>query len=100
MKGSGGGSLSSYDPADDRWHQRRIDSSGTTVDFDGGPVKGAMVLTGLWRNIIGPGMHALIRMTYTREKDGSVRQLGQQSVDHGLTWQTSFDFTYRRSAPQ
>jgi hypothetical protein len=29
--------------------------------------------------------------------DGSVRQLGLQSVDQGKTWQPSFDFTYRRA---
>lgn len=98
QKGAGGSSLSAYDAADGRWHQRWIDGSGTTVDFDGGAVGDRMVLTGWWRGLIAPGQDGLVRMTYSRNPDGSVRQLGEQSIDHGLTWQPSFDFTYRRAA--
>src|SRR5688572_4351397 len=94
-KGTGGGSLSSFDPSDRRWHQRWVDSSGAQVDFDGGMAGKAMILTGLWRGVIGPGQDALIRMTYTPNADGSVRQHGEQSTDHGVTWGPSFDFIYR-----
>ena len=96
---SGGGSLSSFDPADGRWHQRWVDSSGTTVDFDGGMAGRTMVLTGLWRNVIAPGQHALVRMSYTPNADGSVRQHGEQSTDNGISWSTSFDFIYRPKKP-
>lgn len=91
----GGGSLSAYDASDKRWHQRWIDNSGTTVDFDGGLVGGKMVLTGFWKGLNGPGQDGYIRMTYTKNADGSVRQFGEQSLDHGVTWTTSFDFLYR-----
>ena len=37
---------------------------------------------------------AMIRMSYSRNPDGSVRQHGEQSTDHGLNWSTNFDFTY------
>ncbi len=94
-QGTGGGSLNSYDPGDDRWHQRWLDSAGGTVDFVGGLAGKEMVLTGWWKNIGGPGKHALIRMRYALQDDGSVRQHGEQSVDHGLNWTTSFDFIYR-----
>lgn len=100
LKGSGGGSLSAFDTSDGRWHQRWIDNSGTTVNFDGGMAGSAMVMTGLWRNLIGPGQHGLVRMRYTANADGSVRQLGEQSIDHGISWQPSFDFTYRRAKPR
>jgi hypothetical protein len=56
------------------------------------------VLTGNWRNVNGPGQDALIRMTYSENADGSVRQHGEQSTDHGLTWTNSFDFIYRKKA--
>jgi hypothetical protein len=39
---------------------------------------------------------AIIRMTYSRNADGSVRQLGEQSTDFGATWSPNFDFTYRK----
>ncbi len=100
LKGTGGGSLNNYDPADDRWHQRWLDSSGGTVDFAGGMAGKEMVLTGWWKHLAGPGKHALIRMRYTRQDDGSVRQHGEQSLDHGLSWSTSFDFIYRPKSTQ
>ena len=43
----------------------------------------------------GPGVHGLVRMTYTGNPDGSVRQYGEGSTDHGKTWQSSFDLIYR-----
>jgi hypothetical protein len=36
-------------------------------------------------------------MTFSRNGDGSVRQLGETSVD-GETWTARYDFTYRRRA--
>ena len=50
-----------------------------------------MVITGKWG---GP----LVRMSYSKNADGSVRQWGEQSTDEGKTWAPSFDFTYRPSA--
>lgn len=95
LKGGGGGSFSHYDGERHYWRQAWVDSSGARVDFDGGPVDGKMVLTGHWANVVAKGKDGLIRMTYSRQADGSVRQHGEQSVDQGLTWTTSFDFIYR-----
>ena len=50
-----------------------------------------MVITGKWA---GP----LVRMTYSKNADGSVREFGEQSTDAGKTWSPSFDFTYRKAA--
>ncbi|WP_293676531.1 hypothetical protein [uncultured Phenylobacterium sp.] len=84
-----GGSLNIYLPGEKAWKQTWIDSGGTRADFTGGWTGKAMVLTGKWD---GP----LVRMTYTPNPDGSVRQAGEQSTDGGKTWTPSFDFTYRR----
>ena len=68
--------------------------------FVGGLVDGKMVLSGLWKGVLGPGKDALIRMTYSKNADGSVRQHGEQSTDAGKTWSTNFDFTYHpKKAP-
>lgn len=99
LKGPGGGSLNALDPATGRWHQTWIGSQPGRVEFDGGFNGTAMVLTGFWRGVNGPGQDALIRMTYTPHADGSVRQHGEQSTDHGLTWTTSFDLIYRPRKP-
>lgn len=98
FRGGGGSSLSSLDPASGRWHQTWVGAGSGRVEFVGGPAAGAMVLTGLWPDVGGPGRDGLVRMTYTPAGDGSVRQHGEASFDHGLTWATSFDFLYRRRA--
>ena len=95
FKGAGGGSFSHYDKERRHWRQAWVDGSGARVDFDGGPAAGAMILTGRWANVAGPGRDRLIRMTYSRQPGGAVRQHGEQSLDHGLNWTTSFDFIYR-----
>ncbi|KWV96147.1 hypothetical protein [Erythrobacter sp. AP23] len=95
FQGRGGSSLSAYDPQTGGWHQLWVGGSPGRVFFDGGAVDGGMVLTGYWgRNAEGDRM--LVRMTYTLEEDGSVRQYGQASADHGRTWSDAFDYIYRR----
>ena len=95
LKGGGGGSFSHYDKERRYWRQAWVDSSGARVDFDGGPAGGGMVLTGHWANVVARGQDGLIRMTYSQQPDGSVRQHGEQSTDQGLSWTTNFDFIYR-----
>jgi hypothetical protein len=95
LAGGGGGSLSSYVLADDAWQQTWVDSSGARVEFKGGWNGAAMVLTGVWPQ---PGHPTQItRMTYSRQPNGSVRQLGETSDDGGRTWQAGFDFIYRKA---
>jgi hypothetical protein len=91
-----GGSLNSYDPDAKVWRQAWIDSSNARVDFEGGLRDGKMVMAGQWRDYAGPGKDALIRMTWSQEAGGAVRQLGESSDDGGKSWKPSFDFTYRR----
>jgi hypothetical protein len=99
LKGTGGGSLNAYDRGSRHWHQAWIGSDGTRVEFEGGLVAGAMVLAGNWRDVNGPGQDGLIRMTYTALDKDTVRQHGQISTNHGLTWSDNFDFLYRRAKP-
>jgi hypothetical protein len=96
LRGTGGGSLTNLDPQTGRWHQTWIGSSPGRIEFEGGPVPGGMVLTGYWPDARGPGKDGLVRMTYTALEYGAVRQLGEVSYDHGLEWEPSFDFVYRR----
>ena len=99
FRGAGGTSVSMVNHTTGRWEQVWIGSDGKRVDFTGGVVAGddgsKMVLTGYWDDVGGPGQDALVRMTYSAQEDGSVRQFGEASTDHGLSWQVSFDFIYR-----
>lgn len=95
FQGRGGTSISTYDPVTGGWHQLWVGGQPGRVFFDGGPVDGAMVLTGYWGKD-AQGNPMLVRMTYTLEADGSVRQYGQASADHGRNWSDAFDYIYRR----
>ena len=95
LRGGTGGSLSGFDPATRRWHQTWIGSAPGVVRFEGGPADGKMVLTGWWPGSGPSGEDGWTRMTYSRFEKNAVRQFGEFSADHGLTWQPSFDFVYR-----
>jgi hypothetical protein len=99
LGGSAGGSLSGFDPATGRWHQTWIGSSPGVVHFEGGSAGDKMVLTGWWPGSGPGGEDGLTRMTYSRADGDAVRQFGEFSADHGVTWQPSFDFIYRPHDP-
>jgi|tagenome__1003787_1003787.scaffolds.fasta_scaffold20518896_3 hypothetical protein len=86
-----GGSLNIYLPEEKHWEQFWIDSQGTRATFVGGWNGKAMVIQGKWA---GP----LVRISYSKNADGSVRQFGEQSTDEGKSWKPSFDLTYRPAA--
>jgi hypothetical protein len=95
LAGTPGGSLNHYDRGQSRWHQTWMDASNARVVFEGGLVGGKMILAGFWKDANGPGKDGLVRMTYSRLEAGAVRQFGEISTDHGLTWSPFFDFTYK-----
>lgn len=99
--GRNGTSLSAYDPATGTWQQLWVGSAPGRVVFEGGPASvgevTGMVLTGYWGKD-KDGNPSLVRMTYTLREDGSVRQHGEASSDHGLSWADSFDLIYRPRA--
>ena len=96
LRGTGGGSLNSWRPAERRWRQTWADSANSWTEYVGGFEAGAMVLTATATQ--PDGSPVLRRMRYTREEGGAVRQLGTQSVDGGATWTVTYDFTYRRAS--
>ena len=98
LRGGGGSSLNSWRPAERIWRQTWADSANNWVEFTGGLDGDAMVLTA--RAAGANGAPTLNRMTYTREPDGSVRQVGARSTDGGASWTPQYDFTYRRAAGQ
>lgn len=95
FKGGGGTSLNNYDTEAKLWRQTWVDSSNARVEFEGGMEGEAMNLTGFWKGVNGPEQDGTVRMRYTREAGGAVRQLGEVSTDGGKSWSPSFDFTYR-----
>ena len=94
--GFSGGSLNGYHAADGQWHQMWMDSAGAVRHFVGGlDPAGRMVLTA--EQPRPAGGQRLIRMTFTANADGTVRQYSDYSDDKGARWQLRYDFLYRRA---
>lgn len=93
FSGGNGTSMTMFNANRQSWEQVWVGNDGRRVDFSGGIHDGKMILTGNWPNAQAP--QTLVRMIYTPNEDGSVRQFGESSTDYGQTWQTSFDFNYR-----
>jgi len=43
-----------------------------------------------------PGKMVLVRLTFTPNADGTVRQYSDYSSDKGATWRFRYDYLYRR----
>lgn len=94
LRGGHGASLTALDPQTGTWMQMWVGAQPGRVFFEGGPVGETMVITGYWGQD-AEGNANLVRITYSQGEDGSVRQYGQASSDHGVSWSDSFDLTYR-----
>ena len=91
-----GGSLNAYDAAAGKWRQTWADSSGAWREFVGAPQDGRMVLIAKVASQRRPGAFVQVRLTFTPNPDGSVRQYSDISTDDAATWTERYDYTYRR----
>jgi len=96
VDGSRGRSVNFYDRDRRRWHQTWIDDRGGPLELDGGLVGGSMVLEGQ-RPDAKSGNPVRHRITWTPERDGSVRQHWQMMKAAHSPWETVFDGVYRRT---
>ena len=92
-----GGSLNTYDAATGKWRQTWTDASGAWREFVGGIEDGKMVLVARAPNPRDAAKPALVRLTFTPNPDGSVRQYSDASRDDGKTWLERYDYTYRKA---
>ena len=91
-RGAEGMSLSWYEAGSGRWHQRWIDSSGSTLQLDGGRVGNALVLEA----VHGSGDATVTeRISWTPLADGRVRQRWE-TIPAGKPPTVSFDGWYQR----
>jgi hypothetical protein len=92
-----GGSLNTYDAATGKWRQTWTDSAGAWREFVGGMEAGRMVLVARQPSRQDPSETILVRLTFTPNPDGSVRQYSDMSRDDGATWVARYDYTYRKA---
>jgi hypothetical protein len=92
--GAGGGHGTSYNAYDARtktWQQFWVDKQGGVLHLEGTFDGERMVLR-------SPRADAHVdRITWTPNKDATVRQLWETSDDSGKTWTTTFDGRYERT---
>ena len=93
--GFAGGSLNVFSSMDGKWHQTWVDQSGALREFVGGAVGERMILIAKTRSAKSPGMDVLVRMTFSKNPDHSVRQYSDYSRDGGRTWQERYDYRYQ-----
>jgi hypothetical protein len=88
-----GESLNTYDAGRKLWHQTWVDNGGTLLLLEGSLREGSMVLEGA--TTATDGKITRHRITWTPNRDGSVRQ-HWQSTDAAGQWNTVFDGKYVR----
>lgn len=90
-----GTSYNYYNVQTKTWHQTWIDNQGGSLELNGKLEDGKMVL---WSGeMTNPqGKKYINRITWTPNKDGTVRQHWEASTDDGKNWQTAFDGVYKR----
>lgn len=95
-KGSKGSSFNYYNPQTKKWNQYWVWKRGTPLPLLTGQYdkqKRQMILGGIETKPDGSKLHH--RITWTHNKDDSVRQYWENSKD-GKTWTVSFDGHYKK----
>ena len=88
-----GESLNYYDPETDAWKQNWVDRTGGIVRYTGrSPSRDVMQMSGANTNYRGETQ--LAEVTWTRNSDGTVHHVIEQSTDNGETWSVYFDGIY------
>jgi hypothetical protein len=91
-----GGSLNTWWSGDRRWHQVWVDQAGAMRHFIGSFEEGRMVLVAKQPDPKDSARTLLVRLAFTPNADGTVRQYSDISRDDGAGWQPRYDFIYHR----
>ncbi len=94
--GYAGKSFNTYNTQTKMWQQTWVDNKGGITEYNNSTwEKNKMIVT--TNNLTQPnGTTQMLRMTFTKLDEHTVRQFGETSADGGHTWTTSFDLEYRR----
>lgn len=91
--GYAGKSINFYDVKKEKWVQVWTDIAGNVSRYTGQLKDRRMYFNGT--NLSRDGEETMVRMEFTPNPDGSVRQLYEQSLNGGKTWKRLFDGMYR-----
>jgi tetratricopeptide (TPR) repeat protein len=93
-QGEVGMSFNVYNAAKGQWQQTWMSGAGQIAEFSGEFREGAMRLEGYREGPNGERIPA--RLTLTPSGPETVRQVGENSPDGGLTWNVIYEYIYTR----
>lgn len=93
-----GTSLNFYNAKTKKWNQVWIDQSGAILNLSGTFSNNQMILLSeeLYSEKIDK--HYQNRIIWTKNEDGTVRQLWENTIDKGATWNVVFDGLYKKTS--
>lgn len=91
-----GKSFNTYNQATKQWQQTWVDNSGGTIEFLQGKYEDNKMMFLSNPFPIAKDTMAVRKLTFYNLSSEKVRQHGEISKDKGQTWQTEYDFEYRR----
>jgi tetratricopeptide (TPR) repeat protein len=95
MKYPGEGKSMNFINKSGKWEQVWMGSTGTPVHYYNGEyIDGAMRFEG--DNVDNAGNKLLFRLIFYNLSKDSIRQFLEQSKDEGKTWNSYYDYTYKR----
>jgi len=97
--GSTGKSLNTYNPELGQWQQFWVGQFGAVTEYRESEWHGDTLVLHATSHP-NAGTEVLLRLSFNPLSDGSVRQFGETSKDHGKTWTVGYELFYRRSGVQ
>lgn len=96
--GGTGKSLNVFNKAKGAWQQTWVNDKGEVVEYGNAEsTPGTMRFTARTTKM---EKEIMLRLSFYKVDDNTVRQVGEYSADDGKTWSVTYDFTYTRTAQQ
>lgn len=96
--GGAGKSLNVFNKAKGTWQQTWVNDKGEVVEYGNAETSpGTMRFTARTTKM---EKQIMLRLSFYKVDDNTVRQVGEYSADDGKTWSVTYDFTYTRAAQQ
>lgn len=90
-----GKSFNTYNSSSNQWQQTWVDNSGFTTEFLNGKFENNSMQF-ISRPLKINGKESIRRLTFYKLETGNVRQLGEISVDGGVTFTIEYDLIYKK----
>jgi hypothetical protein len=91
-----GKSFNSYNAGTKQWQQTWVDNTGNTTEFLRGEASNGKIVYYADKVNENAGKTFMRRLTFTKNSDSNVRQLGERSDDQGVTWTIEYDLEYKK----